>query len=123
LLPRACGRGGVATRSREGGTLTAGSQSRRESRGGCGDGDEDSQAAAIQAGRRRGQKANLSNSTLKGAAFTGVNVSTGNLTPEVGLKTATLSNVIWSKTARPDGTLRTNDGGTCGGHLQDPRKE
>jgi hypothetical protein len=34
-----------------------------------------------------------------------------------GLKTATLTNVIWSKTTCPDGTLSTNDGGTCLGHL------
>jgi hypothetical protein len=34
-----------------------------------------------------------------------------------GLKTATLANAIWSKTACPDGTLSNNDGGTCVGHL------
>jgi uncharacterized protein YjbI with pentapeptide repeats len=66
--------------------------------------------------------ANLSNSNLKGATFSGANLSGANLTNSnlmgaTGLKTATLTGVIWSKTACPDGTLSTNDGGTCMGHL------
>jgi uncharacterized protein YjbI with pentapeptide repeats len=78
------------------------------------------------------QNANLSNSNLKGANFTNVNLtganfsssnltganfSNSNLTGATGLKTATLSNVVWSKTTCPDGTTSTNDGGTCVGHL------
>jgi hypothetical protein len=66
--------------------------------------------------------ANLSNSNFKGANFSGVNLSGANLTNSnlmgaTGLKTATLTNVIWSKTACPDGTTSTNDGGTCVGHI------
>jgi hypothetical protein len=68
------------------------------------------------------QNANLSNSNLKGANFTGVNLTGANFTSSnligaTGLKTATLTGVIWSKTACPDGTLSTNDGGTCVGHF------
>jgi hypothetical protein len=78
------------------------------------------------------QNANLSNSNLKGANFTGVNLTGANftgvnltganfsnsiLTGATGLKTATLTNVVWSKTTCPDGTLSTTDGGTCVGHL------
>ena len=35
----------------------------------------------------------------------------------LGLKTATLTNVVWSKTVCPDGTNSSNDGGTCAGHV------
>jgi hypothetical protein len=34
-----------------------------------------------------------------------------------GLQTATLTGVVWSNTACPDGTTSTSDGGTCVGHL------
>jgi hypothetical protein len=66
--------------------------------------------------------ANLSNSNLKGASFTGVNLtganlSNSNLTGATGLKTATLTNVVWSKTTCPDGTSSSTNGGTCVGHL------
>jgi hypothetical protein len=66
--------------------------------------------------------ANLSNSNLKGANFTGVTLSGANLTNSnlmgaTGLKTATLTNVIWSNTACPDGSNSSSDGGTCVGHL------
>jgi hypothetical protein len=66
--------------------------------------------------------ANLSNSNLKGANFSGVNLSGANLSSAnlmgaTGLRTATLTGVIWSKTACPDGTLSNSDGGTCVGHL------
>jgi hypothetical protein len=66
--------------------------------------------------------ANLSNSNLKGANFTGVNLtganlSNSNLKGASGLKTATLTNVVWSKTTCPDGTNSSTDGGTCLGHL------
>jgi uncharacterized protein YjbI with pentapeptide repeats len=66
--------------------------------------------------------ANLSTSNLKGANFTGGNLSganftNSNLTGATGLKTATLTNVIWSQTQCPDGTNSSNDGGTCMGHV------
>jgi hypothetical protein len=66
--------------------------------------------------------ANLSNSNLKGANFTGVNLSganfsNSNLKGATGLKTATLTGVVWTKTTCPDGTNSSNDGGTCVGHL------
>ena len=68
------------------------------------------------------QNANLSNSNLKGANFAGTNLtgatfSRSNLTGATGLKTATLTSVVWYKTACPDGTNSSNDGGTCIGHL------
>jgi hypothetical protein len=34
-----------------------------------------------------------------------------------GMKPATLTGVIWNKTACPDGTNSDQDGGTCLGHL------
>jgi hypothetical protein len=52
-----------------------------------------------------------------GVNLTNANLSSSNLTGATGLRTATLTGVIWSKTACPDGTLSTNDGGTCVGHL------
>jgi hypothetical protein len=66
--------------------------------------------------------ANLSNSNLKGANFSGVNLNgvnfTGsNLTGATGLKTATLTSVVWSMTTCPDGTSSSSDGGTCMGHF------
>jgi hypothetical protein len=66
--------------------------------------------------------ANLSNSNLKGATFTGANLtganlSNSNLKGAIGLKTATLTNVVWTKSTCPDGTSSSNDGGTCVGHL------
>jgi uncharacterized protein YjbI with pentapeptide repeats len=68
------------------------------------------------------KNANLSNSNLKGANFTGANLSGANLSNSnlmgaTGLKTATLTNVVWSKTACPDGSNSNQDGGTCVGHL------
>jgi uncharacterized protein YjbI with pentapeptide repeats len=66
--------------------------------------------------------ANLSHSNLKAANFSGVNltganVAGSNLKGATGLKTATITGVIWSKTTCPDGTLSNNDGGSCAGHL------
>ncbi len=66
--------------------------------------------------------ANLSNSNSKAANFTGANLTGANfagsnLKGATGLKTATITGVIWSKTTCPDATLSNNDGGTCAGHL------
>jgi uncharacterized protein YjbI with pentapeptide repeats len=68
------------------------------------------------------KNASLSNSNFKGATFTGANLSGANLTNSnlmgaTGLKTATLTNVVWSQTQCTDGTTSNNDGGTCVGHL------
>jgi hypothetical protein len=35
----------------------------------------------------------------------------------LGLKTATLTGVVWNKTVCPDGTNSSQNGGTCAGHL------
>jgi uncharacterized protein YjbI with pentapeptide repeats len=66
--------------------------------------------------------ANLSNGNVKTANFTGANLTGANLTNAnllraTGLSSATLTNVHWSKTTCPDGTLSNSDGGTCQGHL------
>jgi hypothetical protein len=66
--------------------------------------------------------ANLSNANFKGGNFTGSNLSganleKSNLSAATGLKTATLTGVIWNKTGCPDGTNSSQDGGTCVGHL------
>lgn len=60
---------------------------------------------------------NLSNANFTGANFTGANLTGANPKGAVGLSGATLTNVIWSRTECPDGTLSNNDGGTCIGHL------
>jgi hypothetical protein len=66
--------------------------------------------------------ANMSNSNLKGANLAGANLTGANLTgttlkEATGLKTATLTNILWNKTTCPDGTISNNNGGTCIGHL------
>ncbi len=61
--------------------------------------------------------ANLKNAFLTGANLKGANLTNVNLTGATGLKSANLTNVIWSNTQCPDGTLSTRDGGTCQGHL------
>jgi hypothetical protein len=66
--------------------------------------------------------ANLSRSNFKGGNFTGSNLSganleKSNLSGATGLKTATLTGVVWNKTVCPDGTNSNQDGGTCAGHL------
>ena len=67
--------------------------------------------------------ANLRNSNLKeanlaGANLTGANLTGANLKDASGLGTATLTNVIWSNTTCPDGTISNANGGTCVGHLK-----
>jgi uncharacterized protein YjbI with pentapeptide repeats len=62
-------------------------------------------------------QANLSGANLSGANLTNATLSQANLKGATGLKTATLTGVSWSKTTCPDGTLSTNDGGTCLNHL------
>ncbi len=64
----------------------------------------------------------MSNSNLKGANLAGANLTGANLTgttlkEATGLKTATLTNILWNKTTCPDGTISNNNGGTCIGHL------
>lgn len=66
--------------------------------------------------------ANLSGSNLSGATFTnanltGANLTSANLKGAAGLKTATLTSVVWNNTTCPDGTLSNKDGGTCVAHL------
>jgi hypothetical protein len=60
---------------------------------------------------------NFSNANFTGANLTGANLTNANLRGATGLSTATLTNVQWSKTGCPDGTLSNSDGGTCLGHL------
>ena len=67
--------------------------------------------------------ANMSDSNFKDANFTNANLSGANLTganllDATGLKTATLTNVIWSKTTCPDGSVTAKTGGACLGHLR-----
>jgi len=66
--------------------------------------------------------ADLSKSNFKGANLSGVDLSGANLTKTnlsgaTGLKTATLSGVIWNNTTCPDGTMSDRVGNTCVGHL------
>lgn len=66
--------------------------------------------------------ANFSNSNLKDADLTGSNLGGANLTNvnligATGMKTALLTNVVWSKTTCPDGSSSNADGGTCAGHF------
>jgi uncharacterized protein YjbI with pentapeptide repeats len=68
------------------------------------------------------KNANLSNSNFKSANFSGANLSGATLANSTlkgatGLKTATLTSVIWSNTTCPDSTVSNNDGGTCVGHI------
>jgi len=68
------------------------------------------------------KNANLSTSVFKGATFTnadltGANLTNSSLMGATGLKTATLTNVLWRNTACPDGSTSGADGGTCVGHL------
>jgi len=67
-------------------------------------------------------RADLSRANFKGGNFTGSNLSganleKSNLSGATGLKTATLTGVIWNKTVCPDGTNSSQNGGTCAGHL------
>ncbi len=61
--------------------------------------------------------ANLSGANLTGANLTRDNLANANLLGAIGLSTATLTNVHWSMTTCPDGTLSNSDGGTCRGHM------
>ena len=45
------------------------------------------------------------------------NLTGTNLQGATGLKSATLTNVVWNKSTCPDNTTSTQDGGTCLGHL------
>jgi uncharacterized protein YjbI with pentapeptide repeats len=68
------------------------------------------------------KNANLNNSNLKGSNFTGSNLSGAeltntNLSGATGLKTATLTGVVWQGTTCPDGTSSDKNGGTCVGHF------
>ncbi len=60
---------------------------------------------------------NFTGANLAGANFTGANLGNADLLGATGVSTATLTNVHWSMTTCPDGTLSNSDGGTCRGHL------
>jgi uncharacterized protein YjbI with pentapeptide repeats len=57
--------------------------------------------------------ANLTRADLTRANFTGVNLKNA-----IGLSTANLTNIIWSNTICPDGTISNANRGTCIGHFK-----
>lgn len=64
----------------------------------------------------------ISDMSFAGSSFSGTNLSNASFTNVIlngstGLNTATLTGVTWSNTYCPDGTLSSDNGNTCSGHL------
>ncbi|MEL6178178.1 MAG: pentapeptide repeat-containing protein, partial [Myxococcota bacterium] len=64
--------------------------------------------------------ATLFETDLTGADLTGADLTNTNL-GQAFLARAVLDAVVWDNTRCPDGTLSDDNGGTCGGHLDDLR--
>jgi uncharacterized protein YjbI with pentapeptide repeats len=60
--------------------------------------------------------ADLAGTDLADANLSGANMTYANLTG-ADLSSADLTNVVWSETTCPDGTISNNDGGTCVNNL------